>query len=197
MTPHSRRSKDRCARRECPTSADAHRCSGPQYAAFISYNHEYDAAFATRLLRDLEGFERPIWRARTRSIWQDDANLATTPAIWESIKKALDDSRFLIVLLSPGAAKSVWVGREITHVLSTRERSKLCLILTSGWTSWTQGPQTPPEECSVPEVLSKLYANSEDEPFVIDMRRFRSTPRGVERGLYLEKMASLLRHLRF
>ena len=70
-------------------------------------------------------------------MFRDDANLGANPALWESIASALDDSEWLVVLLSPDAARSEWVDREVAHwvasddcylgnVLGTDRQSTYC-----------------------------------------------------------------------
>jgi hypothetical protein len=92
--------------------------SGPsesRYRAFISYSHR-DAAFADRLHRRLEGYTLPKRlgvRRRLTPIFKDREELPAAHDLSVQVRAALADSDCLIVVCSPDAAASPWVGREI------------------------------------------------------------------------------------
>lgn len=93
------------------------------YQAFISYSHAVDRKLAPALQARLRRFARPWYRWRGRSIFRDETGLALTEGLWPTISAALDGSKTFILLASPEAAESVWVGREVAHWLSLRTAS--------------------------------------------------------------------------
>jgi hypothetical protein len=50
-------------------------------------------------------------------VFRDDTSLSATPHLWPTIEQALGESGFLILLASPEAAASHWVGKEIVFWL--------------------------------------------------------------------------------
>src|SRR5262245_2695455 len=79
------------------------------YDAFLSYSHASDAQTVRELRVSIERFGRPLLRSRSFLVWHDRASLSMTDALWHEIAAALDQSRSLLVVLSPAAAKSPWV----------------------------------------------------------------------------------------
>jgi hypothetical protein len=85
------------------------------YRAFISYSHR-DAAFAARLHRRLEGYVLPKRLGagrRLTPIFKDREELPAAHDLSAQVRAALAVSDCLIVVCSPDAAASPWVGREI------------------------------------------------------------------------------------
>ena len=63
-------------------------------------------------------------------------SLSATPQLWPSIEQALGQSRFLILLASPEAAASPWVGKEIASWLEHKSVETLLVALTDGTLIW-------------------------------------------------------------
>src|SRR5262245_65390175 len=84
-----------------------------RYAAFISYSHGTDGAFAAALQNGLQRLAKPWNRRRALEIFRDQTGLAVSPGLWPSICAALDGSRWFVLLCSREAARSEWVGKEI------------------------------------------------------------------------------------
>src|SRR5690606_13035030 len=92
-----------------------------RYRAFLSYSHADEAA--VRLLhRRLERYRVPraLRRsaaagvpARLHPVFRDRDELASATQLSASIERALDESRALVVVCSPAAARSPWVNAEI------------------------------------------------------------------------------------
>ena len=82
-----------------------------RYRAFISYSHA-DARFAAWLHRKLEQWSSR-GQPRLSPIFIDRAELAAGPDLSASVREALAGSAALIVLASPAARASHWVGQEI------------------------------------------------------------------------------------
>jgi hypothetical protein len=63
----------------------------------------------------LHRFAKPWYKLRALHIFRDQTNLAGNPALWSSIREALDQSLFYILLASPEAAVSPWVALEAEY----------------------------------------------------------------------------------
>ena len=94
-----------------------------RYSAFLSYSRA-DTAFARRLHRKLEGYRPPrrlftgrpaiLDRSgRLKPLFRDEDELRAGSDLTTAVREALQQSEHLIVVCSPNAAASQWVGREI------------------------------------------------------------------------------------
>lgn len=107
-----------------------------RYNAFVSYSHSSDGAFASGFQQRLEAFARPARVTRAVRVFRDEANLAANPDLWQGIERALASSEWLILLASPHAATSPWVGKEIQWWLRNRSAERILIGLTSGHLAW-------------------------------------------------------------
>ncbi|SEQ15530.1 WD40 repeat [Solimonas aquatica] len=115
---------------------------GFRYWAFISYHHR-DRREAQWLHRYLERYRvprhllgRPLHDiqvpARLAPVFRDRDELPSSVDLGGVVQQALHQSRYLIVLCSPGAAQSRWVNEEVRSFKRLgRERNILCLRLDS------------------------------------------------------------------
>ena len=108
------------------------------YDAFISYSHAKDKPIATALQSVVQKLGKPWYRRRALRVFRDDTSLSATPHLWPSIERALSQSRFLILLASPDAAASRWVGQEITYWLDDNSADTVLIALTEGELEWDQ-----------------------------------------------------------
>ena len=106
------------------------------YNAFISYSHATDSALAAALQSALHRFAKPWYKLRGLHIFRDQTNLAVNPALWSSIRDALDQSQFFILFASPEAAKSPWVAKEAEHWITRNGASRALILHTGGTLSW-------------------------------------------------------------
>lgn len=106
------------------------------YDAFISYNHEADGPVGPALRDGLHLFARPWNRLRALRVFCDTRAMDPADGLWTTIRQALDGSRYLIVVASPGAARSQWVGREIEHWRRTAPRRPILIVRTGGTIVW-------------------------------------------------------------
>src|SRR6266436_6019320 len=106
------------------------------YSAFISYSHTSDGKLAAALQSSLHSFAKPWYKLRALHIFRDQTNLAVNPALWSSIREALDQSSFLILLASPEAAASPWVAREAEYWISKNGSSHVLIVVTGGTLKW-------------------------------------------------------------
>ena len=95
------------------------------YRAFISYSHR-DATFARRLHRQLESYRLPsklvgsetargIVPDRLSPIFRDREELSAGESLSDQVLAALAASEALIIICSPNAKASLWVGKEIEN----------------------------------------------------------------------------------
>jgi WD40 repeat protein len=101
------------------------------YDAFISYSHA-EKDLASALQSGLQRFARPWNRLRALTVFRDDSDLAANPDLWESVRTAMDGSRYLIVLTSPSARESPWVNREVGYWLATRSAASVLIVAAAG-----------------------------------------------------------------
>jgi hypothetical protein len=79
-----------------------------KYHAFLSYAH-LDKQVASAIQKGLHQIGRRFGQLRALRVFRDDTNLGADPDLWGEITEALDESRFIIVVLSPKSAASHWV----------------------------------------------------------------------------------------
>jgi WD40 repeat protein len=144
-----------------------------RYDAFISYSHAGSGQLARALQRGLQRLAKPFYMFRAMSVFRDETDLAAAPGLWSSIQEALDNSRFFILLASPGAAASKWVRKEVQHWLEKKEAEHLLIVLTDGSIVWRDG--NAPDERSdfdwsrttaLPANLSGAFVQ---EPHLVDL----------------------------
>ena len=101
------------------------------YWAFLSYSHDdnlcHRRQWATWLQQALERYRIPADLLGTTNqrgetipelifpVFRDEEELPVDADLGLSVRKALDESRFLIVLFSPGAVASRYVAEEIAY----------------------------------------------------------------------------------
>jgi WD40 repeat protein len=143
------------------------------YNAFISYSHAEDSTVAAGLQSGLHSFAKPWYKLRALHIFRDQTNLAVNPALWTSIREALDQSLFFILLASPEAASSPWVAREAEYWVSKNGASHVLIVLTSGTLTWdrTSGSFVPESTTALPASLLRSFP---EEPLFLDLRWARN-----------------------
>src|SRR4029450_8370957 len=82
------------------------------YDGFISYDHD-DRAVAQGIQRGLHRIGRRMGRLHALRVFRDSTDLTASPDLWGEVTEAMDRSRYLIVVLSPNAAASKWVNKEV------------------------------------------------------------------------------------
>ncbi len=147
---------------------DGDGAGGPVYDAFISYSHAADDLLAPRLHAALQRFAKPWWKRRALRIFRDEASLAANPHLWGSITDALDDSAWFVLLMSPEAARSEWVNKEVEYWLEHRDPERIIPVLTDGEFAWVDGDVV--SDAAPPALVGALP----DEPRWVDLRFARS-----------------------
>lgn len=146
-----------------------------KYTAFISYSHA-DKAAVEKLHRALErynipktlvGRETPHGKVpkKFKPFFRDRDDLSAATNLTASIKKALKQSQFLIVVCSPNATTSPWVAKEILEFKKLRDQNRiLCLIVDDA---------PKPKKTTFPEALWEGLSAKEKisyQPIAADAR---------------------------
>ena len=141
------------------------------YKAFISYSHEEYGRQAYRIHQELSRFATPWYKRRRMRLFLDNANLPTSPSLWQSIAHALDESEYFIFLASPPAASSIWCAKEVQYWLEHKSRDTIILVLLSGKIAWDSqiNDFDWTDTSSLPQALQGVYA---DEPRYLDLSQF-------------------------
>jgi tetratricopeptide (TPR) repeat protein len=156
-----------------------------RYFAFLSYSHR-DEEIADWLHSQLEQFRVPrnlaghltengVIPKRLTPIFRDQHELAAADDLSEEIEEALANSRFLIVLCSPDAAKSRWTNAEIETFKRTRPDGCVLAAIASGEPFASEIKGREAEEC-FPPALRHRYdrrgrpTGKRAEPLAADLR---------------------------
>ena len=138
-----------------------------KYAAFISYRHTpLDKKWAKWLISALEKFRIPRalikagYPGRLGKVYRDEDEFTAAPDLHLHIKKALDQSKFLIVICSPNTPASKWVDQEIEYFREIGRGDNILALLVDG----------EPDD-SFPEALwLKSDTGEKLEPAAADVR---------------------------
>ena len=105
-----------------------------QFDAFLCYAHgEKENAAALALRDSLERYRDSAFGERKiRRVFLDTGELSSCADYGESIKAALTNSEWLIVLLSKRAKESRWVGEEIRTFLAHHDPSRVLAVILEG-----------------------------------------------------------------
>lgn len=144
-----------------------------RYSAFISYNHR-DRDWAVWLHRSLEryGVPKRLWGrpapwgeigARLPPVFRDRDELATSSDLAASVKEALAESAFLVVVCSPNSARSKWVDEEIKTFVAAGREKFIRLIIVDG----DPHSPDPARECLPPSLVRE----DAPEPLAADVRK--------------------------
>jgi tetratricopeptide (TPR) repeat protein len=136
--------------------------SALRYRAFVSYSHA-DAEFASWLHRKIETYRLPAGSAdpggRLSPVFIDRAELPAAPDLSAQVKEALASSAALIVIASPNAKASRWVGQEIALFRSLHPVRPVFAALIDG----------EPDE-AFPDALTS-HRGQPIEPLAADFRK--------------------------
>ncbi|MGH3635640.1 MAG: toll/interleukin-1 receptor domain-containing protein, partial [Mycobacterium sp.] len=140
-----------------------------EYDAFLSYGHR-DRQVATGIQKGLHQIGRRLGRLRALRVFRDDTDLTVSPDLWGKITEALDRAHFLVVVLSPEAAQSHWVDREVSYWLEHDGRERLLLVLAGGQLRWDpRHARFDPELSSAALPVLTEPGVLPVEPFFIDV----------------------------
>ena len=155
-----------------------------RYRAFISYSQK-DKRHARRIQQALENFRLPRGidadgvDAKTRKLgrfFRDDDEMGAATDLGAALRGAIADAENLIVVCSPGAAKSRWVNEEIIHFKRTGRADRIFAVIVVG--EPTPAADRKEQECFPPALQFELDPNGAlsdrpAEPLGLDVRKER------------------------
>ena len=153
-----------------------------KYWAFISYSHK-DTAIADWLHQKLETYRVPKSLLGTPSregevpsrimpIFRDREELPTSSELGDNLQKALQQSRYLIVICSPDAAQSRWVEEEVRAFKGWRGRDHIIALIARGAPNATDRGRAE-DECFPQSMRFDVNAANvriQVEPIAADLR---------------------------
>ena len=132
-----------------------------QYYAFISYKRD-DQKWAEWLQEKLEHYKLPTnlngrsdLPKEIRPVFRDKSELAAG-VLADEIQKALDNSKYLIVICSPHSAKSEWVNKEVQAFIESGRTDKIIPFIIEG----IPNSNNDETEC-FPKAIRELPAEDE------------------------------------
>jgi WD40 repeat protein len=158
-----------------------------KYWAFVSYSHT-DKAWGDWLHRSLEAFRTPrrlVGREsrdgtvppRLFPIFRDREELPVSADLSGNINEALRESRYLIVICSPRAAQSRWVGEEIKTFKRLGREDRILALIVDGEPNASEGkPGFKPEDECFHEAMRYRWSETGEmspipaEPIAADAR---------------------------
>jgi WD40 repeat protein len=162
-----------------------------KWDAFISYSHAADGRLAPAVQQGLQRLARPWYRRRALHVFRDKTGLSVNPHLWGSIQEALDDSRYFVLLISPQAAASKWVAREVEHWCTHRDPTLILPVLTDGEWAWDDagGDFDRVRSTAVPPGLRGVFVG---EPLYLDLRWAHDEGHlDLRNGRFLDAIADL------
>jgi len=165
----------------------------PEYDAFLSYSHT-DHRIAPAVQRGLHQLARRWYRPRALRVFLDRESLAATPSLWMAINNALGRSRYFILMASPEAATSQWVGQEVDYWRENRGSDTFLIVLTKGTIAWRGDDFDWDRTDALPPGLAAWFTSEpmwvdlswvhEDEELSLRHSRFRSALASVAAPLH-------------
>jgi Thoeris protein ThsB, TIR-like domain len=153
-----------------------------RYKAFITYSHR-DRRVAQWLHRAIENYRVPKTLVSQPGrdgpipenlfpLFRDRDELSSSPDLSASIREALAQSGYLIVICSPTAAKSRWVNEEIIEFKRLGRSDRVHGLIVDGDPSLrsAEGGCYPPAFCFALDADGKLDENRAVEPLAADIR---------------------------
>jgi WD40 repeat protein len=169
-----------------------------KYWAFISYSHR-DRKWADWLHAQLETYRVPTRLVGTPSrdgkvparlfpVFRDREELAGASSLGGEIEEALRRSRSLIVICSPHAASSRWVGEEIKAFKAMGRESRVLSLIVEGEPCGGDGVECFPESLRFRVTSDREVTHEAEEPLAADAR-----PTGDgRRHAFLKLLAGIL-----
>ena len=96
---------------------------------------------AAGIQKGLHRIGRRMGQLNALRVFRDSTDMAANPDLWGKVTDAMDRSRYLIVVLSPRAAASEWVNREVAYWLERRGLDQLLIVVAEGHLHWDEATQ--------------------------------------------------------
>lgn len=140
------------------------------FDAFISYSRRASTTLASDLQSGVERFAKPWYRLRAVRVFRDDASMSANPGLWPAIERGLTEADWFILVASPAAAASTYVGQEVTWWREHKSADRILIVLEEGvdivWDP-VAGDFDLERTDSLPPALAGAFAH---EPRWIDVR---------------------------
>jgi hypothetical protein len=159
------------------------------YDAFVSYSHAADGRLAPALQAGLQSIGKSWYQRRALRVFRDVTSLSASPQLWPTIERALERSRFFILLASPASARSEWVEQEVKWWRAHRASDTLQIVLTDGELRWDDAQGDFSASSAVPPSARRWLTA---EPQWVDLRWARKEEHVSTRNpRFLDDVASL------
>lgn len=169
--------------------------SSIEYSAFLSYSRD-DEVIGAKIEKDLQKYRipseyRPDARKARFNIFRDvhDVELGEYN---EVIDKALQASKFLIILCSPSSRNSDYVTDEIKNFVKFHDRDHVIPVLVYGAPNKEVEPDDQNQNQAFPDILYDYF----EEPIAADFRPKKGegyfSKRRCEREAFFQIVAKLL-----
>ena len=160
-----------------------------RFDAFISYSHA-DRQVAAGLQKGLARIGRRMGRLNALRVFRDATDLTASPDLWGKVRAALEDSRYLVVLLSPASKTSVWVNREVAFWLESRGPDRLMLVTVGGHLRWDEQRQGfDPEFSDIALPVMTRSGVFPTEPLFVDVTEL--SPWDIHNPVFRETVTDL------
>jgi len=156
--------------------------------AFVSYARSNSERTAIAVQRGLQRFARPWNQRRAVRIFRDDSAMSTNPSLWSAIEEGLSAAGHLILLLSPAAATSAYVEKEVAWWLDHKGSATILLVLDAGDLAWDDTGNRFSDDSPVPVCLRDAFP---EEPRWLDLRWVRDSPDPAGDPRFAAAMADL------
>ena len=143
------------------------------FDAFISYKRDADGPLAAALQRALHRFAKPWNRQQSLRIARDTTTFSAAESLPEEIRRALNQSRCLIVIASPEAANAKWVNDEVSYWCAMRSGAPVMIALAAGTLAWNDALGDFEQAADFP-LPSGLRGHFSAEPIWVDLRWVRA-----------------------
>jgi WD40 repeat protein len=140
-----------------------------QYDVFISYSRD-DGRLAAAIQRGLQRIAHPWYKRAIIRVVRDVTTMSTGPDLRQAVLDYLDDSRNLIVIGSPSAARSPWVNREISHWRGTSHSGRILPILAAGEWHFPSVLEEGGDDVEPDAAAPPALRGAADEPRYLDLR---------------------------
>ncbi len=161
-----------------------------KYWAFLSYSHQ-DTRVCERVHRELETYQVPkrlVGRdtregktpGRLFPVFRDRDELPGSSELGQNLTQALAQSRYLIVICSPAAARSRWVNEEIRQFKAMGGENRVLALIIDGEPNADDKPDSGLLECFPQALKYRVDANGQlsaerVEPIAADIRKGRES----------------------
>ena len=160
-----------------------------RYDAFLSYDHD-DRAAARGIQRGLHVIGRRMGKLHALRVFRDATDLTANPNLWGEVTGAMDQSRYLIAVLSPHAAASKWVNKEVAYWLAQRGSDRLMFVVAGGRLGWDEdAARFDPDSSDAALPVLTAVGSLPTEPLYVDVSD--DAPWDVSDKVFREKVTDL------